>query len=184
MSSEHKSTATTTSTGHRQRRSLLDHIVDSVANMAPHIERETSTEVHGTKADNDSSHHHSDAFDNVSSLTASIKHSELQDLRAEQASASSSFSKFTSSFSSSWSITRSHLLVGEEILSHLESEMMEQEDIAYETQKEDEHDPFAKDDSFSVDKDGLITLSSLLSEDEEAGAGSGSFKKTWMNRAA
>lgn len=73
--------------------------------------------------------------------------------------------------------------MGEEILSHLESEMTEQEDIAYETQKEDNHDPFAKDPNFSVTEDGLITLSSLLSEDEQAGAGSGSFKKTWMNRA-
>ena len=121
----------------------------------------------------------------MASFTSSIKHIELQELRADQASASSSSStKFTSSFSSSWSITRSHLLIGEEILSNLESEAMEQEDISYETQNEDEHDPFAKDSSFSVDKDGLITLSSLLSEDEEAGAGSGSFKKTWMNRAA
>ena len=231
MSSESKSTSTTASASasantsgriRRQRRSLLDHIVDSVANMAPELERETTSttsslrkEVHATKAANDSNHHRSDSDDNVSFLTSSTKHIELQDLRSEQASASFASTTSTttttlmSSFSSSWSTTRSHLLVAEEIVSQLESEVMQQEDISYETQEEDvhehevskdckdeassspscptPHDPFAKDSNFSVGEDGLIALSSLLSDDEEAGARSSSFKNTkrsWMNRAA
>ena len=85
---------------------------------------------------------------------------------------------------------------------------MQQEVISDETQKEEvmhehsdqedindtttsscptRHDPFAKDSKFSVGEDGLITLSSLLSDDEETGASSGSFKnskRSWMNRAA
>ena len=223
MSSESKSTSTTSASANtsgrirHQRRSLLDHIVDSVANMAPELERETASTtscLHATKADNDSNLYNSKAVDKMSSLTSSIKHIELQDLRAEQASASftsaaSTTTNLTSSFSSSWSTTRSHLLVAEEIVSHLESEVMQQEDTSHETQEEDaheyevskdckgesssspscptRHDPFAKDSNFSVGEDGLITLSSLLSDDEEAGAGSSSFKnakRSWMNRAA
>lgn len=98
--------------------------------------------------------------------------------------------------------------MAEEIVSHLESEVMQQECISYETQKDDvhddeiskaeqtdetspscptRHDPFSKDSNFAVGEDGLITLSSLLSDDDEAGTGSSSFsksKRSWMNRAA
>ena len=53
----------------------------------------------------------------------------------------------SSSFSSSWHKTRSHLVFAEEIIASVESEAMMAQD-----------DPFAKDANFSVGADGLVTV--------------------------
>ena len=73
-----------------------------------------------------------------------------------------------SSFSSSWSKAHGHLIFAEKIISSsLENEAIKS-------------DPFAEDSNFSVGADGLITLSSLLSDAQPKTT----TRRSWMNRAA
>ena len=72
-----------------------------------------------------------------------------------------------SSFSSSWYKAHGHLIFAEKIISSLENEAIKS-------------DPFAEDSNFTVGADGLITLSSLLSDAKPKTT----TRRSSMNRAA
>ena len=115
-----------------------------------------------------------DQSQNMSSTNA-IANIELQDLRIDNddeddaSISSTSIPDLVSSFSSSWHKTRGHLVFAEEIIASLEREVMAQDD------------PFAKDPKFTVGSDGLITLSSLLSDAEEISSSRKTTRRSRMN---
>ena len=167
----------------RNRRSLLDHLVDTVVTnfSKPEMERELSFPAPsstGTSKDTAAASTPSLRGSTISNNTA--KSIELQDLRIDNDAdddasiSSTSTPDLVSSFFSSLSKTRSHLVFAEEIIASLDSEVMAQDD------------PFAKDSNFSVGADGLITLSSLLSDDENISNSNPktTTRRSRMNRAA
>ena len=116
----------------RNRRSLLDHLVDII--------------------------------NSASTSTSKSVELELEDLRIDDDDAENDL---ISSFSSSWSKAHGHLIFAEKIISSLENEAIKS-------------DPFAEDSNFTVGADGLITLSSLLSDAQPKTT----TRRSWMNRAA
>ena len=167
----------------RNRRSLLDHLVNTVVTnfSKPELERELSFPPTPSSTSKDTAAARPQANASTPSLWGSTnsndtaKSIELQDLRIDNddeddASISSTgIPDLVSSFSSSWHKTRSHLVFAEEIIASLEREVMAQDD------------PFAKDPKFTVGSDGLITLSSLLSDAEEISSSRKTTRRSRMN---